>query len=153
MVGRGNEKLKGCVRRLVAYGRGCFRATARTSQWFLRRCNRAPVALLLALPLAACVTWVKPGTPPEVRDRDLAQCQSFAYSSVPPDLRTVMTSPGFITPSTEWCVRNHHYAHCRYMPGYYVPPDYASVDVNESARSAQVYSCMSRLGYVLKSSL
>ncbi|ETP63674.1 hypothetical protein BDSB_17450 [Burkholderia dolosa PC543] len=34
------------------------------------------------------------------------------------------------------------------MPGYYVPPEFANVDVNGDARDAQVGNCMTRQGYV-----
>lgn len=105
-------------------------------------------AILIALPLAGCVAWVRPGTPPEVRDRDLAACEASAYNRVPPDVRTEMVSPGYITPPETWCREHHHHEHCRYMPGYYVPPEFANVDVNGDARDAQVGNCMTRQGYV-----
>ncbi|MEA3117442.1 MAG: hypothetical protein QOI13_712 [Paraburkholderia sp.] len=151
MAGWGNGNIGGCVRCFVSRGYGRFRMTADVLRC-LRRRYWALAAPLSALALSACVTWVKPGVPPEVRDRDLAACHSFAYSRVPPDVRTVMMSPGFITPGTVWCT-NHHYRHCRYIPGYYVPPVYSNMDMNDSERSAQIYNCMLRLGYVQKATL
>jgi hypothetical protein len=153
MAGRGNGKIGGCVRCLVCRGYGRLSMTVSVFRSYLRCRNCARAVLLLTFSLAACVTWVKPGVPPEVRDRDLAQCQSLAYSRVPPDVRTVMISPAYIAPPATLCTEHHRETYCQYTPGYYVPPDYANVDANDSARSAQVYSCMSRLGYVQRASL
>lgn len=110
----------------------------------------ACAAILMALPLAGCVAWVRPGTPPEVRDRDLEACQASAYSRLPPNVKTEMLSPGYITPTQVWCRVHHHRELCRYEPGYYVPPEFANVDINQDARDAHVGGCMARLGYTQK---
>ncbi len=115
-----------------------------------RRRNALILVLCAPLLLAGCVTYVRPGATPAMRDSDLGQCQSLAYRRAPPELQTEMVSPAYVTPPAEWCRRHHHHELCRYEPGYYVPPEYANVDVNDAARNARIDACMSGRGYVKK---
>jgi hypothetical protein len=105
---------------------------------------------LLALGLAGCAQWERPGATPQMRDAALARCEAGAFQAAPPANMTVMTDRGGWVPGSRECKGEGANRRCRETEGYYRRPSYGTRDQNEPMREAFVEDCMRRDGWVLK---
>ncbi|MGO4703022.1 hypothetical protein [Dyella sp. 2RAB6] len=102
--------------------------------------------LLVALSLAGCTEWVKPGVSPQLRDRDLAACTSNSYREAFVD-QIVVQEPGYHTPGREVCEQRKGREECTYTPGYWTGPSERAVDANREWRDSLIADCMLQRGY------
>ena len=104
----------------------------------------------LPLALAACASWERPGTPPRVRDTDLARCRADAYARAPERNEPYVADPGGWVPPREDCRGRGDGRRCTRTGAYYREPLWSTRDANASARNAMENSCMRGRGYSLE---
>ena len=94
--------------------------------------------LVLALLLGACAErWAKPGGTPQAFEATRTRCEALAYRTFPPLVRTVQASPGYFTPARQICHGRGYGMRCYLEGGFWVPPQYATVDDNGPGRRQQ----------------
>ena len=108
--------------------------------------RRAVVAALVLL--GGCAEhWVKPGA----TDADFAAvnatCVARSYTMFAPVPVTEQVGGGYFTPFHEVCRRRGPYLSCFEVGGEYVPPQYATVDANDPARTPVVRQCLYQNGW------
>ncbi|HEY0294046.1 MAG TPA: hypothetical protein VGC69_01790 [Bordetella sp.] len=104
-------------------------------------------AALLALVLSGCTQyqWYKDRATQDDYNQDTYACDmesAHAYPAVP---AIGIVSPGFMTPPRTYCRARG----CYTSPGYYIPPDMGTVDLNEDNRSEAAKRCMYARGWQL----
>ena len=97
--------------------------------------------LMLLLGLAGCATvWVKPGATEQDFQVMQSNCTARAFQRYPASLQQVQTGPPYFVPPMVQCGGWGPYYRCVTVPGQWMPPSYALVDVNQSPRSQDIQS-------------
>jgi hypothetical protein len=93
--------------------------------------------------------WARPGATVTELAQARQGCDGRAVATYPPRVQQVMTSPGYFVPQTTSCSTQGGRTDCRTTGGYFVPPSYTLVDLNESGRRGAFRNCMFADGWVL----
>ncbi|RCW72467.1 hypothetical protein [Pseudorhodoferax soli] len=94
----------------------------------------------VALVLAGCGSWNKPGATPDQLEADKAACGAEAAKAWPP---RQMTAPSWPTEADRKCTDIYGQGPCAPL----VQPPGASTDLNAGARSAAFDRCLQSRGY------
>lgn len=101
--------------------------------------------VLLALPLAACTTWVKPGAGPAALDAATTHCRAVAYATLPANMVTT-TSRGASYDDRKKC-EWYNSSGCIKSGDQYYAVNKTTTDTNSSGRSAIFRDCMYQDGW------
>ncbi|HWL83138.1 MAG TPA: hypothetical protein VNR89_19485 [Roseomonas sp.] len=105
----------------------------------------------LALLLAGCATWVKPGATEADGKAVLAQCRARAEAELPALRRTEIQRPGYWVPSRTEC--GPRQTGCSTSSSYFQPPVYRDYDPNGALRETVIETCMQDQGWSLEGGL
>lgn len=105
-----------------------------------------------ALLLGACqqqYQWVNPSRPAADMTSDSIACEQSVARLYPYRPAVVQTSGPYVTSGYRSCYRTYYGRSCDYVPGTYVPPTYATQDMNASQRQASYNACLNSKGWHL----
>lgn len=100
----------------------------------------APLALTACLPVK---TYYREGVSVTRLDRDTLQCEVKALKAAPVANQTRVEPPQYVPPR-EVCDNT---GKCTVRPGFFLPPETYTVDVNRSLRQRVEKQCMADRGY------
>lgn len=108
----------------------------------------AIAGLLAATLLSGCVErWTKPGGDQALFDRDHALCDQWALDKVPAHYDRMQMFEGYYEPRVTECKTTGNTTRCVTTGGQYVPPTYATVDVNTEQRKVVADACLVENGW------
>ena len=111
-----------------------------SSRWRADRGLRRALTWALALALAGCGSWNKPGATPDQLEADKAACGAEAAKAWPP---RPMAAPTWPTEADRKCTDIYGQGPCAPL----VQPPGTSTDLNAGARSAAFDRCLQSRGY------
>lgn len=98
----------------------------------------------LALALAGCASWEKPGATEAEKRAALGQCEAIGRQ-IPPEWQTYVERPGYWEPSITRCSADGR--RCWTLPGGFRPPQYRTRDAAAPLRDSVVGACMRDQGW------
>jgi len=107
---------------------------------------------LLLLLLSGCAyEWHHPQKSKEAFYTDSQHCEIKALQMYPQILSNMEVRLGYQQPSTTNCSQQPTgQTTCTTIPGAFVPPDFKTVDINQSFRQDAVFNCLRSLGWTLE---
>ncbi len=113
---------------------------------------RCAAVLALAALASGCsqYQWVHPTKTQAQYGGDRLACESRAAAVYPAIPAVVRTGGGYFDPGWQSCSRGRHgQIYCRSTPPTYIPPSYATRDVNAEPRERLIEACLYQRGYSL----
>jgi len=122
-------------------------------------------ALLLSVVLTGCMRWQKPGATQADFETDKTECNREGLSNYPIDYEKQQVANGYTAPIVTNCnigVQDQGYSQNPYLyapqtqssdiscvttGGQYVPPQYATIDVNQANRNDYMKICLTADGW------
>jgi hypothetical protein len=91
--------------------------------------------------------WQHPYKDVGTFNQEKGQCNQQSFASHPVQMQQQLIMAGYQTQSTTNCYQIGYSMQCNTIPGRYVPPVYANVDVNQSGRNDAFKMCMEGNGW------
>jgi hypothetical protein len=107
------------------------------------------VLIILAVLSGCAEHWAKPGGTEAELQRTKAECETQSYARFPPVLQQVMMSPGYFAPPETRCHTRDGQTRCHTVGGFWVPPSFQTVDLNQDGRNSARNACMYAHGWML----